>query len=66
MKALALIAVLLLSGCHDSEKCSLLHTAYVEQDQLAPGWYEYAAEELRKCGIFVDDVPEERGKGGAV
>lgn len=36
-----------LSGCatiHD-EKCSLLTTAYAEQDELAGAWYDEAAKE---------------------
>jgi hypothetical protein len=41
--------------------CELTLFAYVESDELSPGWYDAAAAELKTCGVDVDHEPNSRG-----
>lgn len=70
MKLIVLISVLLLSGCativadRSWARCDLIKIAFEEQDDLAPGWYDYALKELMTCGMrqYTPDAAKERGR----
>jgi hypothetical protein len=56
-----------MTGCakysRQSEFCQLLIIAYDEQNELAPGWYDSAAVEIKRCGFIIEHRNGQRGFG---
>lgn len=42
-------------------QCELLLIAYVQQDELAPAWYDEASDVLDYCGMGVEHEDGTRG-----
>lgn len=65
LAAANIVTLAMMTGCatdpKKNERCFLLAVAYEEQDDLAPGWYDSAATELKRCGFKFEHKAGSRG-----